>query len=56
LPDGSYSKLSVSPILRSRGADGKETSPLETSPLETSPVETSPVENSPVEAVKGGAS
>jgi NADH-quinone oxidoreductase subunit J len=27
LPDGSYSKLSVSPILRSRGADGKETSP-----------------------------
>jgi NADH-quinone oxidoreductase subunit J len=41
LPDGSYSKLSVSPILRSRGADGKETSP---------------VESSPVEAVKGGAS
>jgi NADH-quinone oxidoreductase subunit J len=29
LPDGSYSKLSVSPILRSRGADGKETSPVE---------------------------
>jgi NADH-quinone oxidoreductase subunit J len=25
LPDGSYSQLSVSPILRSRGADGKET-------------------------------
>jgi NADH-quinone oxidoreductase subunit J len=41
LPDGSYSKLSVSPILRSRGADGKETSP---------------VGSSPVEAVKGGAS
>jgi NADH-quinone oxidoreductase subunit J len=41
LPDGSYSKLSVSPILRSRGADGKETSP---------------VESSPIEAVKGGAS
>jgi NADH-quinone oxidoreductase subunit J len=41
LPDGSYSKLSVSPILRSRGADGKETSP---------------VESAPVESVKGGAS
>jgi NADH-quinone oxidoreductase subunit J len=25
LPDGSYSRLSVSRILRSRGADGKET-------------------------------
>jgi NADH-quinone oxidoreductase subunit J len=46
LPDGSYSKLSVSPILRSRGADGRE----------TSPVESSPVESSPVEAVKGGTS
>jgi NADH-quinone oxidoreductase subunit J len=51
LPDGSYSKLSVSPILRSRGADGKETSPIE-----SSPVESSAVESSPVETVKGGAS
>lgn len=25
LPDGSYSKLSVSPMLQSRGADGKKT-------------------------------
>jgi len=29
LPDGSYSELSVPPILRSRGADGKEISPVE---------------------------
>ena len=29
LPDGSYSELSVPPILRSRGADGKEISPAE---------------------------
>ena len=32
LPDGSYSELSVSPILRSRGADGKETPSREASP------------------------
>lgn len=32
LPDGSYSKLSVSPMLQSRGGDGKKTSPSETSP------------------------
>ena len=30
LPDGSYSELSVSPILRIRGADGKETRAAET--------------------------
>jgi NADH-quinone oxidoreductase subunit J len=29
LPDGSYSELSVSPILRIRGADGKQTRPAE---------------------------
>jgi len=32
LPDGSYSELSVSPMLRSRGADGKETPSRESSP------------------------
>lgn len=32
LPDGSYSKLSVSPILQSRGADGKKTPSPESSP------------------------
>lgn len=32
LPDGSYSELSVSPILRSRGADGKQTPSREASP------------------------
>jgi NADH-quinone oxidoreductase subunit J len=42
LPDGSYSELSVSRILRTRGADGKETPAM-------------PVAPSP-EAVKGGAS
>ena len=42
LPDGSYSELSVSGILRSRGADGAEIPPIEGTP-------------SP-KAVKGGAS
>lgn len=32
LPDGSYSTLSVSPILHSRGADGAEIRPAEASP------------------------
>jgi NADH-quinone oxidoreductase subunit J len=32
LPDGSYSKLSVSPMLQSRGADGKKTPSTEPSP------------------------
>ena len=32
LPDGSYSKLSVSPMLQSRGADGKRTPSTEPSP------------------------
>jgi NADH-quinone oxidoreductase subunit J len=32
LPDGSYSTLSVSPILQIRGADGKKTSSVEASP------------------------
>jgi NADH-quinone oxidoreductase subunit J len=32
LPDGSYSELSVSPMLRSRGADGKETPARAASP------------------------
>ncbi len=32
LPDGSYSELSVSPMLRSRGADGEEIPPREPSP------------------------
>ena len=40
LPDGSYSELSVSSILQSRGADGAPTTPREAIP----------------EAVKGGAS
>jgi NADH-quinone oxidoreductase subunit J len=32
LPDGSYSKLSVSPLLQTRGADGKRTASSEPSP------------------------
>ena len=40
LPDGSYSELSVSPILRTRGADGQRDSSAA----------------GPREAVKGGAS
>ncbi len=32
LPDGSYSELSVSPILRSRGADGEDTPPRPATP------------------------
>ena len=45
LPDGSYSELSVSRILRSRGADGKNLPEIPALPVAHSP-----------EAIKGGAS
>jgi NADH-quinone oxidoreductase subunit J len=50
LPDGSYSKLSVPPILRSRGADGTELAQTEGTP---SPEGSEVVKGS---VVKGGAS
>jgi NADH-quinone oxidoreductase subunit J len=55
LPDGSYSELSVSSILQSRGADGTPTTPrLEKPRLEKRPL-VKEKEATP-EAVKGGAS